>query len=72
MQTHLQAALLAIHPTKKEIAKIIGVSEKTLYNYLNGASQPRTRVLLRFPQLIEAMQRDADPPSYPAKVAQMS
>jgi predicted transcriptional regulator len=51
-------ALTALAPNAKERARLLGVSERSITNYLAGRFLPPVEVVKRFPELDRALDRD--------------
>jgi hypothetical protein len=58
---HFRAALRQFG-TARDIAQRLGMSERAVKYYLAGTSLPKADVLLRFPELTDAVRRDLDIP----------
>jgi hypothetical protein len=56
---HFRAALRQFG-TVRDIAERLGKSERAVKYYLAGTSLPKADVLLRFPELTDAVRRDLD------------
>lgn len=57
---NFRAALLELGDSPEAIATRLGVHRRMVFHYLAGTNLPRADKLVRFPQLLDALRRDAD------------
>lgn len=55
--SHLARAIATLGPTQREIAGVLGVSPRSVQNYLSGVIVPK-KLFKRFPRLERAYKRD--------------
>jgi hypothetical protein len=58
---NFRAALLKLASTNRERATLLGVSERSIANYLSSTTLPSVEKVKRFPELDDALTRDLRP-----------